>query len=319
MRVLEADERLGGGTRSSELTVPGPGARRMLRRAPACGRLAVRAALRPGGTRADLAVAGGPVLAPARGWRRGGGLPIRGTDGGRARQRRPPLGRALRAGQQELLRPRGGLPAADPARPLPSREARALRHAFRAPGGRPGALLRDGGGPRAVGRRGRTCLPAVRRTHVIGGRGDPRKRRTSPRVARRRRRLGVDQSRHDLAARGTRRAPRDGCRGEVPRRAREARHRDARRGAGGRRAHRRGPDAAQGRASVHSLPAWPCGVQGRLRGGGWDPLAARALAPCRHRARGRHVRGDRSGRARRPPREDAGPAVRPPLPAVRRG
>ena len=78
---------------------------------------------------------------------------------------------------------------------------------------------------------------------------------------------------------------------------------------------------------AHAAAASPCArpvppragrVQGRLRGRGRSAVAARAVAPCRHRARRRRLRGDRARRARGGARSDAGPAVRAGLPAVPR-
>ena len=64
--VLEAADEIGGGTRSSELTVPGAAARPLLGRPPDGRRLAVPALARPGAARPGVALARGRSRAPAR-------------------------------------------------------------------------------------------------------------------------------------------------------------------------------------------------------------------------------------------------------------
>ena len=76
--VLEAADALGGGTRSSELTLPGLVHDECSAAHPLGGRHAVQPALRPRRARAGLALAGGPVRPSARRRRRCGRLQVGG-------------------------------------------------------------------------------------------------------------------------------------------------------------------------------------------------------------------------------------------------
>ena len=153
-----------------------------------------------------------------------------------------------------------------------------------------------------MGRRRRARVPAVLGADVVGDRGRARHGRARLRLAGRRGRLGGDQRRDDLAARGARREVRDRRLRRVARRARRRRHRHARRRAGGRRADRRRAHAAPDRAGADALPPRSGDVQGRLRDRGRRALDARGVAPRRHRPRRRQLPRDRGGRDGSSPR-----------------
>ena len=143
MTVLEAAEHARRRHAQQRADAPGPDPRRVLGGAPARARHAVLAALRPRGARADVALAGGPVRAPAR---RRRAAPRR---SGRSSRRRPrsasdgerlalavrAAGRALRRHHRRLHAPdaaRARPPAADgPLRPLLGAAGRAAAHALR--------------------------------------------------------------------------------------------------------------------------------------------------------------------------------------------
>ncbi len=73
---------------------------------------------------------------------------------------------------------------------------------------------------------------------------------------------------------------------------------------------------AQGRARLPPLPARARRVQGRLRGRGRRAVDRRGLPQRGHRPRGRLVRRDRRGRGRGQPRPHARAPIRPRRPAV---
>ena len=83
--VLEAAGTLGGGTRTSELTLPGLLHDECSAAHPLAVDTAFSAPLRPRRERAEVALAGGSVRAPARRGRRRRGLPVGGGDRGRPR------------------------------------------------------------------------------------------------------------------------------------------------------------------------------------------------------------------------------------------
>ena len=208
--VLEAADTLGGGTRSSELTLPGlihdecSAAHPLALDTPFSRRFDLAA------PRADVPLAGGAVRTPARRRLRRRGVPLGRADrrgagvatagaGRRCSARWPSASTTI---AEDFLRPMlhvpahplalarfgavSGLPAAVLARLFSTPEARALfagvaAHAFR----------------------------PFRSPMSVGDRRHPRNGCAPLRLAGRRGRLGGDQRRDDLAARGLRRDVRD--------------------------------------------------------------------------------------------------------------
>ena len=96
------------------------------------------------------------------------------------------------------------------------------------------------------------------------------------------------------------------------------RHRHLRHLAAGRAPHRRRPAAPPRPPAAQALALRTRRVQGRLRGRGRDPVDQRVGAQGRHPAPRRDVRGAQCRRAGGPRRPDARPPVRAALPAVPR-
>ena len=321
MRVLEAADTLGGGTRSSELTLPGL----MHDECSAAHPLAVDSPFSRrfdlGGTRAD-AGAGRRSSTPIRSTAARGAAAYRsveqtaaglGRDGGRWRALFGPVAERFDDITEDFLRPMLHVPVAPgeagPLRRSPACPRRCWRARFSTPEAR--ALL--------AGVAAHAFRPfAAPMSSAIGvALGH---RRAPLRLAGRRGRVGVDQPRDDLAARGARRALRDRCRVTSLDELGVARHRHARRRARGRGADRRRPDAPPRRARATRFRHGPGRVQGGLRGRreACRGRTSRRAAPGTVHVGG-SARGDRRRGAGGPPRADARPAVRAPLPAVRRG
>ena len=283
--VLEAADTLGGGTRTSELTLPG-----LLH--DECSAAHPLAVDTPFTRRFDLAAHGltwrWPEVQYAHPLDGGAGAAayrsVEETADGLGRDgRRVAIG--VRPARRALRRHHRRLPAPDAARARAPAQADPVRPVLGAAGGGARSPLVDRGGAGAVRRRCRPRLPAVRLADVLGDRRGPRHGGAPLRLAGRRRRLGLDQPRDDRAARGCRRAVRDRRPGAVARRARLAGHRHARRRAGRRGADRRRSDAAPDRAGADALPPRPRDLQGRLRRRGRGPVGLRARAAGGHRAR----------------------------------
>ncbi len=220
VRVLEAADTLGGGTRSSELTLPGLLHDECSAAHPLAVDTPVLAAVRPRRTRPDLVLAGGPVL-PSRStaaaarprtarWRRP--PPPSATTGGRGGRSSVPSASASTTSQRTSC----GRCCTCPEHPLKL----ARFGAYSAlPGGSARPPLLHTGGPGAVRRRRRPRVPAVQRADVLGDRRRAGHRRAPLRLARRGGRNRRDHRRDGLAARGSRRQARDRCPGHVAGRA----------------------------------------------------------------------------------------------------
>ena len=248
MTVLEAADALGGGTRSSELTLPGLIHDECSAAHPLARRHAVLAAVRPRGARPDLALAGGPVRPPAR---RRRAAPRRGArssetaagarrrDGERWRSLFGPLAERFDDITADFLRPMLHVPE----HPLRWRASALLLRRCRPRCSR--ARWSHAGGAGAVRRRRRARVPAVLGADVVGDRRRARHRRAPLRLAGRRGRLGRDQpARWSRCSRSYGAKFETGVRVDSLDELDGARHRDARRRAGGRRADRRRPHAA---------------------------------------------------------------------------
>ena len=280
--VLEAAEELGGGTRSSELTLPG-----LIH--DECSAAHPLALDTPFSRRFDLEAHGltwrWPEVQYAHPLDGGAGAAAYrsveqtaaglGDDGTFVAEAVRPARRAVRRDHRRLHAPdaaRAGPPAADgPLRPLLGAARRAAEGA-----------LRHAGGAGPLGRCRGARIPPLLGTDVVGDRGRARYGRACLRLAGRRRRLVGDQRRDDLVALRARREVRDRRARRVARRARRRRHRHARRRSGRRRPDRRRSHAPPDRAGADEVPPRSGDVQGRLRDRG-------------RRARGAHEESRRAG------------------------
>ena len=207
--VLEAADRARRRHAQQRADAAGPDPRRVLGGPPARARHAVLAALRPRGARADVALAGDPVRAPARRRRRGRGVPLGRADRPPVSARTRRVAQAVRAARRALRRHHGGLHAPDAARARSPAADGPLRPVLGAAGRAAEGALPTPRGAGALGRRRGARVPAVLGADVLGDRRDARHGRARLRLAGRRGRLVGDQRGDDLAARGARGEARD--------------------------------------------------------------------------------------------------------------
>ncbi len=320
--VIEAAETIGGGTRSSELTVPGllhddcsAPRHPMVVASPALALARTRA------PRARVGLARGRPRPPARRRRGGGDAALDRGDRGRARRGGRAPGGASSAPSAERLRraQRGLLPAAAPPAAPPA-AAGPLRPAGGDAGddaGRVAAARREARG--AVRRHRRPRLRAAQPAVQLGGRDGADLLRPPPTAGRWR---GAARSRSPTpgprwsASTAARSRPAAGCARSTSCPTADAVVLDlAPRGVAG---ARRRPAAGPGRPRLPPLQARAGRLQARPRGRGRGALDPGGGAAGGDRARDRLLRGVGRGRARGQPRPDAGAALRPRRPAVPR-
>ena len=280
--VLEASDTIGGGTRSSEMIVPG-----LVH--DHCSAFHPIAAASPFLDRLDLAASGLTWLQPAVDCAHplddgSAGVLYRSIDRTAAGmgQGRSAMASSLRAdglAVRRLVRRR--IPAG-PARAATSVGAGALRHRRDVAGHHAGSALEDGGGQGAVGRRRGACLLSPRPPSDQRGRADADRRRARRGVGGGRRRLAGDRRRLGGRHRTPRRQDRDRSARGVIRRPAAQRCADAGRVAVDRRRHPRRPVAEANRPLLPTIPSRPRRLQSRLRCRRRRSLDRAGRPPCGH-------------------------------------
>ena len=271
--VLEAEDEIGGGTRTSEAIIPRPVARPLLRDPPDGSRLGIPCRTGPRPVRVVVAVAGDRLRASARRRQRRGAPQVGGGDDRRARYRPVTVAQAVRLAVSQVgpaVRGHHAAVGRDP--PAPAHDG-AFRRADGVAGVGTCPLVPYPGGPRTVRRCCGTRLSAAALPDDLGHRVGYHFRRPSARVGGGGRWLAEHHERDGAAARRSRRQGGD----RHPHRvaiAVAARGRDdVRPRPRGHRRYRRRPPAVPRCARVPALPAGSRCVQGGLRRRRWCPVA----------------------------------------------